>query len=160
MNTSKKNRAIDMIFVVALFCVLTVTSLLVVVIGARVYDNTTQSMESSFTSRIAVSFLSRRIKEYDTQGAISFTEIDGTQIIVLDSDPSDEQISYLYFYEGYLQELYTLESLDITLGSGDELIPLKSLEMSQNPAGTIDFEVTDDRNVVSRVSLSLRSTRE
>ncbi len=157
MFSSKKNRAIDIFFILALFCVLTVSSLLVVVIGARVYENTNQNMESSFTSRIAVSFLSRRIKEYDTQGAVRFDEIDGVEVIVLDSDPSDEQISYLYFYNGYLQELYTLTSVDVILDAGDELIPLKSMKITKNPIGTIDFEVIDQRDTVSRISLNLRS---
>ena len=64
MNSNNENRyMVDILFVLTLFCVFAVCSILLIAVGARIYQNTIDSMEKHFTSTTSLSYISEKIRQ-------------------------------------------------------------------------------------------------
>ena len=58
MKRKNENRhMVDVLFVLTLFCVFAVCSILLIAVGARSYQNTIDSMETHFTSTTPLSYI-------------------------------------------------------------------------------------------------------
>lgn len=132
---------VDVLFVLALFGVFAASALMLVTLGANIYKQTVASMGDNFTERTAYSYLTEKIRQNDTFDAIDMGELDGIPALVM-TERIDEQeyCTYLYYYEGYLKELYirkdTFAGTDI-LSAGQNIIALSSFKAEKSTDGFI-----------------------
>ena len=58
MNNKNDNRhMVDILFVIALFCVFALSALMLVIIGSNVYKKTVTNMDNNFDSRTSFSYI-------------------------------------------------------------------------------------------------------
>ena len=89
MRIGKGNNAhmIDLLFTLALFCVFAASALMVVLIGARVYQNTIERMNANFDGRASIAYVSNKIRQNDYPDAIHIIELEeGVPALALDQD--------------------------------------------------------------------------
>lgn len=165
MKPKEDNRHIvDVLFVLALFCVFAISALMLVTIGANVYQKTVNNMDANYSSRTAFSYVTEKIRQNDTSQTISIGSLEGHPAIILTQD-IDGRIfnTYLYEYEGYLTELFT--SADLNLGgdilkAGHPLIPIKDFSLSEIEPSLYRFVLsTEDTEPIS-LYISTQSTSE
>lgn len=72
-----RKHSTDILFVLLLFLVFTSSALAVILLGAKVYQNTASRMESNYTVRTALAYVTEKIRHADESGAISPGELDG-----------------------------------------------------------------------------------
>lgn len=66
-----RKHSTDILFVLLLFLVFTSSALAVILLGAKVYQNTASRMESNYTVRTALAYVTEKIRHADESGAIS-----------------------------------------------------------------------------------------
>lgn len=156
-NTSHR---IDLIFVLALFTIFAATAFLAVLIGARQYQTTADSMNYNYEVRTASSYLEEKIRQNDTQDAISIVTLqDDVTAVALGTTENEVQCyTYIYCYDGWLRELYVTENASYALSAGQPLVELHGLsaEFAGKQLLKITFTGTDD--VAYPVYLSLHAS--
>ena len=160
MSKDKKsgNHAIDFIFILALLGVFTASALVVVFIGSNVYKATAQNMEDSFTSRTALSFVMKQVRQCDTVDAVSVGTVEGENALILkENTENGVRYKYIYYYDEFLRELYTEADFIPTLSSGQQLVQIGGFEASENSDGTITISVDNLSGDSATVTMALQS---
>lgn len=157
----KKNHIVDVLFVLALFVVFTLSALVLVILGASVYQRTVSYMDENYTSRTASSYLTEKVHQNDLYDSISIGQLESTPALLLNREINDTSyVTYLYLYEGSLRELFMRQEGDIgadPLSAGKEILPLHdwALEMAGDHLLHISLTLEDDS--AKELYISLRS---
>ncbi|MEG2038640.1 MAG: DUF4860 domain-containing protein [Oscillospiraceae bacterium] len=123
---------IDLLFILALFCVLAISSLMVVMIGANVYKSTVEQSNLNFNLNTSLSYVSEKIRQNDLDDSISIGKIEDTQALVLKQDINGTTYQTLIYYsDGYLRELFAAQGTELSCASGQPLIELDGFNIKQ-----------------------------
>ncbi len=144
MNLKRSGKhTVDILFILALFGAFIVSALLIVVLGARVYQNTVDRADHSFTSRTSLAYVTEKIRQHDEDDSVAITEIEGQPVLCLTQTYGNTSYyTYLYDYDGYLKELTVEDHYQPTLDQGQNIIPISSLEMEQISNSLYSFKIT------------------
>ena len=147
MNTEREKRHIvDILFVLALFLVFTLSTLTLVLFGANIYQNTINSMEDNYNARTVCSYISGKFRSNDSAGDISIGSIDGQPSLILNQEINDASYStYIYEYDGYLRELFVSDSVTLgaeVLNAGNKLCTVDKFEVSECNEGLNPVKIT------------------
>ncbi len=157
MKTNQKH-VVDVAFVLSLLCLFVICGLLVVFIGIQVYKGTAANVETTFSGRTAIYFITKQIRQNDRENGVLIQEIDGKQVLVLQEE-IDESVfcKYIYTHDGYLCELYAKEEFEPVLTAGQELVPIKEFYVVENEDGTISITIEDEQGESHSLIIALRS---
>ena len=139
-----------------LFGVFAVCVLAVLLTGARAYRGLTQRDQAAFDRRTCVQYIATRVRQGDVVGSVTVEPFGDTTALALAQDGG--LITWLYWYDGYLMELYTFADAELSPMDGDQIMPLESLELSLED-GLLTAEIGSGEGVVDTLRLSLRSER-
>ena len=147
MNTEREKRHIvDILFVLALFLVFTLSTLTLVLFGANIYQNTINSMEDNYNARTVCSYILGKFRSNDSFGDINIGSIDGKPSLILNQEINDASYStYIYEYDGYLRELFVSDSVTLgaeVLNAGNKLCPVDKFEVSECNEGLNPVKIT------------------
>lgn len=110
----QKHFVVDILFVLALFGVFTVSALILVTIGAKVYQRTVNDMSSNYETRTSVAYISEKLRQHDSaltseaglENSVCLSDLAGCPSLLLKQQTAGRTyFTYLYFYEGHLKEL-------------------------------------------------------
>jgi len=159
---------IPVLFVLTLFLLLSALSISVILAGSTVYEKISDNMDNNYDRRVTFSYLATKIRQNDSAGKIYIEEKDGVNMIAIkESDPffSDEYVTYIYYYDGYIREIYfELESngktVDFDLDWGEEIIKAEGFEFNFNDDnGKIEMKLTDSDGKIQSTNIFLRSRK-
>ena len=147
MNTEReKKHIVDILFVLALFLVFTLSTLTLVLFGANIYQNTVNDMEDNYNARTVCSYILGKFRSNDSCGDISIGSIDGKPSLILNQEINDASYStYIYEYDGYLRELFVSDSVTLgaeVLNAGNKLCPVDKFEVSECNEGLNPVKIT------------------
>jgi preprotein translocase subunit SecY len=121
---------IETAFILALFTMFAATAFLVVLIGAKQYQITADSMNVNYEVRTAASYLEEKVRQNDCTGAIYATELLGVPALAIQTAEDDTvYTTYIYYYEDCLRELFVTDSSVYSLASGQMIIELSGFEV-------------------------------
>lgn len=145
MNVQKPYRHMfDFVFILALFCVFSASAFLAVVIGASVYQTTTENMDANYRNRTASAYITEKIRHNDTAGAVGLTTIDDTLCLTLEKTvDAVSYTTYIYHYEDHLMELFIKTSDTPRLASGQPILPAKDFSAEKTGPSLYAFTVRD-----------------
>ena len=125
---TERKHVIDFLFPLALFFVLTATSVALVVLASGTYSRQVQDSEDSFASRTALSYVTEKIHQADEYGAVYAGTFDGQDAIVIRQTYSEQTyVTYLYEYDGYLRELFSASEAQMTPADGEKVLEAQAL---------------------------------
>lgn len=140
---NRKQHAIDIIFVLSLFCVFAVLALFVVVLGANVYKGISVDMTQNYDARTSVAYLSEKIRQNDMQGGISIGTIDGADALVLKQEADGQTYeTWVYVKDGWLSEVTIASGTDVTQIAGEHVMELSTMDISMD-GKLFDISVED-----------------
>ncbi len=159
MRFQTQNRhVIDFLFPVALFFVFASSSLVVLILAADIYASTTNQFQVNDKSRTALSYISEKIRQNDTDGALSVETIEGTDCLALSMDYSGTLCTtYIYVYEGMLKELFIQDGVSFSLQSGKDIMEITSLTIEPLDAQLYQFTMVDEAGTKSSIIAAERS---
>lgn len=156
----RKHHIIDILFPISLYFVFTVSALTVLLLATNVYRTTTENSALNFNANTSLSYITEKIHQNDTEGAVSIGSFDGHQALILKQHYNGtEYVTYIYVSEGNLMELYTKSSADVDAGSGKVILPLQSLDMEMPQSDLLHLTCTDTQGhtVASYISIYSQS---
>lgn len=65
-----RRHVIDLLFTLALFCVFAASALLVVLIGADVYESSARGMDRNFDLQTSLHYVAAKVRQCDAAGAV------------------------------------------------------------------------------------------
>lgn len=152
---------IDILFVLSLFCVFAVSSVLLILFGADIYKKTVQQMEDNYTSRTSIAYITEKIRQSDVEHAIKIISQNDTQILMLTNVINDIPYAIsLYEYDGYLYELFARTDLELPLDAGKPVMELHSLSFSQIKQNLLEITFSEDINSEQTIYVSTHSNME
>ncbi len=156
-----KNHIVDVLFVLALFVVFTLSALVLVILGANVYQQTISYMDENYTARTACSYLTEKVHQNDLYDSISIGQLEDTPALLLSRKINDTSyVTCLYLYEGSLRELFMRQGSDIgddPLSAGKEILPLHGWELEMAEEHLLHITLTLENDSEKDLYISLRS---
>lgn len=157
-KTHSYTHRIDTIFVIALFAVFAVTAFLVVLIGAKQYKQTADKMNHNYEVRTATSYLQEKIRQNDENANFQVVPFFETQALSFSTiEEGQIYFTYIYYYDGYLRELYVSQDSIYEISSGHKIISLNNFVPEKLQSNLLKITVTDTKNNTFPLYLTLHS---
>lgn len=158
---NQNRHIVDILFVLALFCVFAASALMLVTLGANVYKQTVSDMNTNYTDRTAYSYVIEKIRQNDFTGAIEIGELEGTPALLLTRQEGEETYcTYLYLYDGFLKELSarkdSFAGTDIR-SAGQNIMELSDFSIEEPQKGLLKLELDTGNGEPIVLYASLRS---
>lgn len=139
-----------------LFGVFAVCVLAVLLTGARAYRRLTQRDQVAFDRRACVQYLTTRVRQADAGGGVALRPFGEGDALLL---PAGEgYVTWVYWHDGWLMELYTFEDAALAPEDGARIMPLEGLSLSLAD-GVLTAELADGAGGTDTLLLSLRGER-
>lgn len=114
--------AVRGMFMFALLAVFAVLSVIVVLVGARVYRAVDERGSDNYTTRTALSYIAGKVRASDAAGRIKTISLDGAEALVLEADYDGTlYATYIYAHEGQLMEYFGREGREFSLSHGETI---------------------------------------
>ena len=81
--------------------------LAVLLLAANLYSSTTGQIQANDQNRTCLSYITEKIRQNDSKGAVSIQDIEGTRCLALRGNYNGvDCTTYIYEYDGLLKELF------------------------------------------------------
>ena len=148
---------VDLLAILLLLALFATAAYTVVLMGANVYQKTVSNMSENFTTRTALSYLTRMVRTNDRDGSAGVINENGLSILKLSVSYDGEPYSiYIYSGDGTLNELTQKASLPFDPESGRQIMEIDSFSVKETD-GLFQFSVTDKDGKAETVSVAERS---
>lgn len=155
-----RRHVIDLLFTLALFCVFAASALLVVLIGADVYESSARGMDRNFDLQTSLHYVAAKVRQCDAAGAVHAGELGGAPALIIEQEFGGEVYrTYLYAWEGSLCELFTVMD-DPSPVDGTPITKVPAFEVEQVNPRLLRVSCPDADGRDAQLYLSLRSGKE
>ena len=129
---------IDTVFVLIIFCVFAISVLMVLMLGANIYQNVTETTQEDSAERLALSFIWTKLKNDDVAGNMSVGRFHSCPALFFDEE-FDRTIyrTVIYHYDGWVYELFSEKDLDFLPEDGTKLVEISDLRFDELEYGMI-----------------------
>ena len=127
----KRSRLLEIIPNFLLFFLFACCMFFVLISGAKSYKNVTAVMEEQFSLNTCISYVTAKVRHYDSNGSVTIDEIGDTDALLFKEKIEDEEyLTYLYCYDGNLMELFCSADMEVLPIDGQQIMELDSFELS------------------------------
>lgn len=159
-NTGKMN-FYSFLTMLVLFCVFAFVFLLLVGAGGGVYKKTMNRMDESYEIRTTLSYIANKVRSA-SGGDVGIIDRNGQNVLeISDSSQNGEYVTYIYYYDGALKELYQKKDKEILMEYGEEIVRTGRVDIGRDgDVLTISMTTTGGTGESLSVYLSGLSGRE
>lgn len=159
-NTGNHGQAFNVLFTMLLFLVFVLCALFTVLIGGRVYENINVRSQDNFTGSVALQYVANKVRQGDMEGAVRVRTVEDTPVLELESRlEGGNYVTWIYYYDGSLCELFTDPSYGLGLADGLKILECEGFSASQSEDGKLIYMETEGAGG-GRLTLSLRSREQ
>jgi hypothetical protein len=152
----QKHHVVDLLFSLSLFCVFAATALMLVMMGANVYQKTVDDMSHNYDTRTSLSYLSEKIRQADALDAISADSLNGEPALVLSQTIDGELYeTWVYAFEGQLYEVMIPAQMPLEPENGQPIMEIDSFSVDFQDR-LVRLSVTGCDGTTSSVCISPR----
>jgi len=138
MRETFRKRRIDTIFVLVVFCVFAVSVLMVLILGAGIYQSMSEISREDQDERTIFAYIWTKVKNNDNAGMISVGELDGHSALFYDEVIGDRVFrTAVYLHDGWVNELFSDSAFEQSPESGVRIMQLDDLTFSELDYGLI-----------------------
>jgi hypothetical protein len=157
-----KRHSLDLVVVVALFCVYAACALFLCVIGAEIYRDTAETMQQDYDQRTSVLYVAEKVRQNDIDGAVRIDSVEGTDALVLIEKQSGRDYeAWLFVQDQTLYEGLFAPGDTIDVKLCQPIMPMEEMVVQGGEAGegmlSITFSTVDGQT--NSIDLWLRSQR-
>ena len=144
----RKAHSVEILFMLVLFSIFAIMSVMLIFIGANVYGKIIETQEINGNNRMILSYITNKIRTCQSDNGIFIENKDGTEVLVITTGEGDAVYETLIFEDdGKLKEA--------TIEIGDEY----NLEFGEVLASVSDFCVNYD-NSTGLVKITIETQGE
>lgn len=151
----KQPHIVDVIFVLALLGLFALSSLFLITAGSEIYQNTIDNMKTNYEMRTSTSYLTEKVRHAKNIELVELMNVDAIAISEYVNDT--EYITYLYYHDGYLRELYTSADNELgesILSAGQKITKLNSVSFTEGDNGIIKTTLIYNNNTDTTLLLN------
>ncbi|MCL1804790.1 MAG: DUF4860 domain-containing protein [Clostridiales bacterium] len=109
-----------------------------VMMGGSLYRHIMEVSNENDEARTTFSYISNQVHRADASGGVSVGELGGQPALLLEQHFGDwEFITYLYYYDGALRELFVEKGTELEKDAGLAIVWLSDLGFEQDESGLI-----------------------
>lgn len=156
-SNSRRIHHIDIFFVLVLFGVMALSLVTVITLGANVYSKTADLMQHNYETRTTLGYVSGKIRQCDSRGAVETDTIDGVSVLKLRQEINGSTyMTYICCYDGYLCEFFAAEDLPFSPQNAQRLVAVTGFSAEKKDGNLLELTVTDTSGESSKVLISSR----
>lgn len=160
MFKKEQHHTVDVLFVITLFLVFAVSVVMLTGTGANVYRNIVNSMSENYDSRTSFTYVINKIHTSDTDGAVTLGTYDGLDAVLISEEVSNvNYCTYLYYYDGYMREVFTRYGSEYDPGLGTPLFELKSFKATPVTSTLYRFDIETPSGEQESLFVHLNTTK-
>lgn len=126
----RNTHIVDIIFILSLFCIFTASALLVVLMGADVYQGITKDMDHNYSSRSSISYVTEKIRQHDSKGQVFVGKLEGEPALILTQNYNNEVYETWIYRDGnHLKEIMVAAGTTVNPGDGQELMEVSDFQL-------------------------------
>lgn len=157
MNNVKISTA-NTIITILLFTFFSASVFIVLTLGLKSYNSTCINSELSFNERTCVAYISERLRQGDSNNAVSIGEFGGQNAIFIDTEyDGTPYSSIIYFNEGWLRELLVEKDASSSLVAGTKIAQARFITFSEPEPGLFFIEITSQDDSKNKLHIYVRS---
>ena len=138
MNKALRGQRLDTIFVLIIFCVFAMSVLMVLMLGASIYNEIVDTSREGDEPRTALSYIWTKVKNNDSVDVIRIGDFQGSSALFLDEVYGDTTYSTsIYHYNGWIYELFCEVGLEFDRESGTPVLKVSDLTFNEIDEGLI-----------------------
>ena len=154
-----RRHLIDVFFIISLLFGFVFCAVLIIALGASIYQRGVDSSTSNFDKRTASTYIVQKIRQCDEYGAISVGEIGNLPALTITKDIDGTSYTiYMYVYNGYLMEVFARTDTAISPQSGQRIIEMESMDVKISSSNLISVSVSDVEGHQIEVLISPQSS--
>ncbi|MCR5675445.1 MAG: DUF4860 domain-containing protein [Lachnospiraceae bacterium] len=158
MDFKKKHHVVDLLFVIALLFLFAFSAIMLIALGADVYQTNVDTMQANYDRRTAGAYLVQKIRQADENGSVRTDTLKGSPAIVLTKHVGErDYATWLYLYDNMLCEQLLRADLNPVPDAGQKILPLRELEVTEAGPKLLSFKLTLDNGETEAFYLGLRS---
>ncbi|MCR5177707.1 MAG: DUF4860 domain-containing protein [Lachnospiraceae bacterium] len=131
MDFRRERHVVDLLFVIALMFLFAFSAIMLIALGADVYQKNVDTMQINYDRRTASAYLIQKVRQSDESGSISIGELKGSKALVLTNTVGESDYStWLYLYDGMLCEQLMRSDMTPMPQAGQKILPLAGFDAS------------------------------
>ncbi len=143
----QKKQTIDIFFVLTLFCLYTLSSLFLAIIGANIYEQNVAASEANYNIRTSALYVTEKARQSELQGSVRIDKFEDNDALVLSRTVSEQVFeTWIYVDDGYLNEILVPAGTQLIPGIGQKIMPLQNMTLALVDVAFLEISVTDVRN--------------
>ena len=152
--------ASDAVFALILFCAFALSMLMILMTGARAYQDIRDTVENHYSENTCIDYIATKFRHYDAADSVYIGAVGDAPAICLVEEAYDiKYITYIYFYEGSVRELFVEDGYEFAPEDGLSVLPVGGLTFEYAEPGLLYVKCTGTGGVVAETFLGLRSGR-
>ena len=138
MGKATGGRKIDTVFVLIIFSVFALSVLMVLMLGASVYKNMSETSRDGQDERTLLSYIWTQVKNRDGDGDLYIGKFDGLTALCYDEVFGDSTYqTVVYHYDGWVYELFYDTELEFFPEEGQKVMEIAEMKLEEQEYGII-----------------------
>lgn len=130
---NRKRHQADSLFTFLLLLIFALFTLVLAGTGGAVYKNGVTHLNENYTSRTAIAYVSEKVRQHDSRNDVFLTSVEDLPALGLrDVFDGEAFLTYIYFYDGCLRELFVRENTAPMASSGTKIVELSSFTIEND----------------------------
>ncbi len=148
----RRSYMVEILFNLLLFTLFVLCSFVIVVSGAKGYENIVSEAANRDENRIALSYLATKLRQAPSAEAVYTKTVDGIECLVIEEGYYQ---SVIYFNEGAVYELYSRFDADMALSDAEYILDVHDLIIDEE-AGYFVFQATNEAAQTETLRVAVR----
>lgn len=147
-NIKNNSHNMDVIVVLCLFVVFSITILSVLFYGVHAYRNISAKSDANYGVRTSLLYISNKVHAYDEENKVTVGNFgDGEALFLEESFEGVAYVTKIYTHEGQLMELFAEAGIDIDPVGGTRITELQSLKVQEKEENLLEVTVESKAGV-------------
>ena len=128
----QKSQTVNLLFTMVLFLVFVLCALFTVLIGGKVYENINRRIQENYSGQVILNYVANKVRQGDQAGSVTVKTIEDTQVLELSQEIDGRKfITWIYYEDGAVRELFTNEGSGLGLKDGLEIAECQGLTFAK-----------------------------
>lgn len=126
-NRINQKHYIDAIATLIAFTLFAVCIVIAIFLGAKEYKAVVERDGEAYAVRTCTQYIANKVHSVSSPESVSVVDIDGVSALEI---AEDEFTTYIYCYDGWIRELFTLNGDSPMLSSGEKILEIQELSFT------------------------------
>lgn len=143
MSMRERRHGVNGLLTLLIYGLFALFSLLLVVVGARIYRNIVSAGNANTQVRSSLSYVANKVRmSTRAAGTVRLWEQDGIEVLVLESGTEGYE-TRIYYCDGVLREVYQAADQPFSPEMGEKLMEIPEFHIEETENGHLVMHTTD-----------------